>query len=102
MNQSNLAHHHATIQRAQKRCRTLRAALVYMLAVITVCGAVIAESRVARFVVEQSRVFADGTSFGNVGQYERLDGTAFMEVDPQNPHNTVIVNLANAPRNARG
>lgn len=62
----------------------------------------LAEARVVRFVVEQRRVFADGMEFGEAGPYERLDGTAHMEVDPDDPLNAVIVNLDRAPRNARG
>src|SRR5262245_661769 len=49
------------------------------------------EARVVRFVVEQTRSFADGMSFGDVGQYQRLDGTAYMEFDPRDPLNAVIV-----------
>src|SRR5260221_200309 len=37
-----------------------------------------AEARVARFVVERTRVFAEGISFGTVGQYERLDGSPIV------------------------
>src|SRR5690242_4701037 len=59
-------------------------------------------ARVVRFVVEQTRSFADGMSFGDVGPYQRLDGTAYMEVDPRDPLNAVIVNLDKAPRNAKG
>ena len=62
----------------------------------------LAEARVVRFVVEQRRVFAGGMEFGEVGAYERLDGTAYMEVDPNDPLNAIIVNLDRAPRNARG
>src|SRR5690348_7463198 len=60
------------------------------------------EARVVRFVVEQTRSFAGGMSFGDVGPYQRLDGTAYMEVDPHDALNSVIVNLDKAPRNARG
>jgi len=60
------------------------------------------EARVVRFVVEQTRTFADGMSFGSVGTYQRLDGTAYMEVDPSDPLNAGIVNLDRAPRSARG
>jgi len=60
------------------------------------------EARVVRFVVEQRRSFASGMSFGPTGAYERLDGTAYLEVDPRNPVNAVIVNLERAPKNARG
>ena len=61
-----------------------------------------AEARVVRFVVEQTRPYADGKSFGDVGPFERLTGTVSMEVDPHDPLNAVIVNLDKAPRNANG
>jgi hypothetical protein len=60
------------------------------------------EARVIRFVVEQRRPLADGMSLGKAGGYERLDGTAYFEVDPKDPLNAVIVNLDRAPKNARG
>jgi len=60
------------------------------------------EARVTRFVVEQRRLFNNGSSWGSAGPYERLDGTAYMEVDPRDPLNAVIVNLDKAPRNGRG
>ena len=81
---------------------TLGITLAFSLGVIALCAAPRADARVTRFVVEQQRLFADGTSFGKVGQYERLDGTAYMEVSPRNPHNGVILNLDKAPRNERG
>src|SRR4051794_36520796 len=62
----------------------------------------IGEARVVRFVVEQKRVFADGKSFGDVGRYERLDGIAYLEVDPRNPLNAAIVNLDKAPQSPHG
>ena len=45
----------------------------------------VVQSGVVRFAVEQRRSFADGMSFGAVGPYERLDGTASMEIDPRDP-----------------
>ena len=71
------------------------------LLLVTLCASA-ADARVVRFVVEQRRVFAEGKEFGAVGPYERLDGTVFMEVDPDDPLNAGIVNLDKAPRNARG
>jgi hypothetical protein len=61
-----------------------------------------ADARVVRFIVQQRQPFAAGRSFGTVGAYERLDGTAYFEVDPRDPLNAVIVNLDKAPRNSRG
>jgi hypothetical protein len=43
-----------------------------------------------------------GTSFGSVGQYQQLDGTATGEIDPKDPLNAVIQDIELAPRNARG
>ncbi len=60
------------------------------------------DARVVRFVVEQTRPLAEGTTFGSAGDYERLDGTAYFEVDPKDPLNAIVVNLDKAPRNARG
>jgi Alpha/beta hydrolase domain len=60
------------------------------------------EAHVIRFVVEQRRPLADGMSFGTAGGYERLDGTAYFEIDSKDPLNAVIVNLDRAPRNAHG
>jgi len=44
----------------------------------------------------------EGTAFGKTGQYEKIIGRAYGEVDPKDPRNAVIVDIANAPRNARG
>jgi hypothetical protein len=60
------------------------------------------QARVTRFVVTQTRSFAGGMSYGNAGPYERLDGTAFFEVDPKDPLNAVIVNLDKARKNGKG
>src|SRR5262245_66427866 len=46
--------------------------------------------------------FAGGKSFGEVGPYERLIGVARFAVDPAHARNRPIIDLALAPRNARG
>jgi hypothetical protein len=58
---------------------------------------------VVRVVVEnrESPAFA-GQSFGSVGQYERLTGRFYGEIDPNNTLNAVINDILLAPRNARG
>jgi hypothetical protein len=61
-----------------------------------------AEARVVRFVLEERLSFASGMEWGTAGPYERLKGTAYMEVDPNDPLNAIIVNLDKAPRNAQG
>ena len=44
----------------------------------------------------------DGEIFGEAGQYEFLRGTAYAEIDPEDPRNSEIVDLEAAPRNDRG
>jgi hypothetical protein len=77
-------------------------ALSAALAAIGLAAAGAAHSRVTRFVVEERVPLAAGTEFGTAGAYERLKGTAYLEVDPFDPLNKVIVNLGKAQRNARG
>jgi len=63
----------------------------------------LAEARITRIVIDrvESPTF-EGTLFGDVGQYEKLVGRAFGEVDPADPRNVVIVDIGLAPRNASG
>ncbi len=43
-----------------------------------------------------------GTTFGGVGAYRKIVGTASGVLDPADAKNGVIADLANAPRNAKG
>ncbi len=73
-------------------------ALVFLLG----CG-LTAQAHVKRIVIEQKQSPAyDGKSFGSVGQYEILKGRAYGELDPQDPHNTIITDIELAPRNGHG
>lgn len=74
-----------------------------MIAILCCIGWVdTADARVTRFIVESRVPFAEGTSFGSAGPYERLTGFAYHEVDPRDPLNSVITDIDKAPRNARG
>lgn len=44
----------------------------------------------------------EGRSFSSVGQYEKLRGTAYGELDPSDPRNALITDIALAPVNERG
>src|ERR1700674_3309782 len=44
----------------------------------------------------------EGRSFGSVGTYDRIVARATIAVSPDDPHNTIIVDLDRAPRNAQG
>ena len=50
--------------------------------------------------IDDTRPFADGHAFGDVGAYERLKGKVLFAVDPA--ENTDIVDLGNCPRDAEG
>ena len=65
-------------------------------------AAVPAEARIVAVRVDRTEPFADGASFGATGAYQLIVGVARGEVDPRDPANAGIVNLARAPRNARG
>src|SRR4051794_32993896 len=46
--------------------------------------------------------FADGTTFGSGGVYERIDGIAHFAVDPTHPANQDIIDLDKAARDDSG
>ena len=52
--------------------------------------------------IQKVEPLADDASFGEVGAYERVIGTARGEVDPAEPANKGIALIDKAPRNARG
>ena len=65
----------------------------------------LSEARITKIVIDpaksQSPTFG-GLSFGTVGQYEKLRGKAYGEVDPLDARNALITDIENAPRNANG
>src|SRR5688572_241333 len=62
-----------------------------------------ADARIIRIDITrtESPTFG-GATFGDNGQYEKLIGRAFGEIDPADPRNRIIVDLDLAPRNERG
>src|SRR5215831_19297180 len=97
--------HQARIGERKVRSHIRERVIVRVVGLYTAVAAFLAapaEARVTRFVVEERVLFDNGSSWGKAGPYERLKGTAYMEVDPRTPVNAVIVNLSAAPRNERG
>jgi hypothetical protein len=80
-----------------------RLAAVVVLTAACLAASVPADARLTRLALTtvQSPTFG-GTFFGTIGPYEKLTGRAFGEIDPSDPHNAVITDLASAPRNAAG
>ena len=64
-----------------------------------------ASAKVTRIVIDKSQSQSpayNGESFGSVGPYERIVGRAYGELDPKDPHNSIITDIQIAPRNSRG
>jgi len=66
----------------------------WLLALAAYFGQFPADARVVRIDIEQRETLR--------GEYQKITGLAFGELDPQNPLNAIINDLALAPRNARG
>jgi hypothetical protein len=52
--------------------------------------------------IHKREPFAGGKAFGDVGPYEQITGIARFAIDPKDPHNRIIVDLALAPKNKDG
>jgi hypothetical protein len=76
---------------------------VAIAAALLLVAASAADARITRLkiVTKESPTFG-GYAFAGVGQYEKLVGKAYGELDPNDPKNAVIVDIKLAPRNARG
>src|ERR1700733_5040293 len=59
-------------------------------------------AEVTRVEITSKQDVLGGKSFGTVGAYEKLTGKVYFAIDPNNPHNKIIVDLDKAPRNAQG
>src|SRR5471032_3032947 len=60
------------------------------------------QARIVRLEITQTAPAFGGRGFGEIGGYERVIGKAFGKVDPKSPSNSMIQDLAFAPKNARG
>ena len=61
------------------------------------------QARVTRIDIQGVESPANnGQSYGAVGQYERVYGRAYGELNPNDSHNTIITDLKLAPKNANG
>ena len=86
-----------------------RRVLVRLVAIcaLTVAGLTLAaapaQARVKKIQVttKESPTFG-GYSWPGVGQYEKITGWAYCELDPNEAHNAVVTDIELAPRNANG
>jgi len=78
--------------------------LLIAVAVVLACTLPIrADARITKVSITttESPTFG-GYAWPGVGTYDKIVGVAFGEIDPNDPKNAVIVDIALAPRNARG
>ena len=57
---------------------------------------------VTRLEITSRQAYAGGRVFGDVGEYEQLDGAVHFAVDPFHPDNGLIADIDLAPRNGDG
>ena len=81
----------------------VRLAVIATLAAAGTLTAPGAQARITKIEVTaaESPTFG-GYSWPEVGQYEKIAGKAYGALDPGNPQNAVITDIALAPRNAKG
>jgi hypothetical protein len=81
----------------------MKTSTLLALAASAALAAPIAEARITRIEItaQESPTFG-GFSWPGVGQYEKIVGKAYGEVNPHDRQNRVIVDIEFAPRNARG
>ena len=61
------------------------------------------EARITKLEIQGVESPANnGQSFGAAGQYERVFGRAYGELNPNDQHNEIITDIKLAPRNAKG
>ena len=62
-----------------------------------------AEARIIRIeITTRESPALDGRTFGDAGQYQKLRGKAYGEIDPDDPRHAQITDIQRAPRNANG
>ena len=79
--------------------------LVALLGVAIFGLAAAANAKVKRIAIDKSKSESPtygGKSFGSAGPYEKIVGRAYGELDPKDPHNSIITDIQLATRNSRG
>jgi len=79
-----------------------RLALILPIAIVLTIIAGSSPAEVERIEIASRETLAEGMAFGETGAYEKIRGTLFYAVDPDNQANAAIVDLDLAPRGADG
>src|SRR5215831_1501211 len=70
--------------------------------VLTVLATGTAHAEVVKIEIASREPMNSGQAVGSVGPFEIIKGKIYGELDPNDPHNAIIQDIALAPRNARG
>src|SRR4029079_10335329 len=92
---------------SSQKPRTIKRTLWQLGLATALAAGTLAAVNTAKAVITKIQFLTRGTAFGghsfpNVGQYEYITGIATGEVDPNNPLNSVIVDIGLSPLNANG
>jgi hypothetical protein len=71
-------------------------------AVLAALAAAGADARITKVTFDSRGTAFGGYAWPGVGQYEKITGWAYGELDPDDPRNAVITDIELAPRNANG
>ena len=85
-----------------KRGNVLQASIAAAVAAGLLCAASAVQARITQIQYTITNPAFGGYSFPGIGQYETITGIATGEVNPLDPKNAVITDIALAPRNANG
>ena len=85
-----------------KTPRLSRLFVAGLMATTVLAATSVAQARITKIQIQTRGTAFGGHSFANVGQYEFITGVATGEVDPRNPQNGVITDIALADRLPNG
>ena len=85
------------MNRSTRRGRGLFGGIVTLLTIVSLLGFVPAHARITSLTYTTSQPYGTQT-FGSVGEYQQLDGTATGELTPGDPLNAIISDIDLAPR----
>jgi Alpha/beta hydrolase domain len=77
-------------------------ALLPVAAIALLGGALPVQAHVASIIIDSQAPAYGGAAIGSAGPYVTLNGRAFGELDPRDPHNAIIQDIDLAPRDATG
>lgn len=92
----------AILPASRKLYRLGLAGLLGIGALATASAAQAASTGVTKVVIQSSGPAFGGCSIGSVGTYTVIKGYAFDVIDPRNPQNSVIRDIANAAQDSNG